>query len=45
MILINQNKNGESEYTKIKVTAIYAKKASLRVNAGHGLTYKSAKIL
>ena len=43
--LINKNKNYNSELNKIKKSVIFAKKLKLEVHAGHGLTFKSAKIL
>ena len=43
--LINQKKNHKKEYTKIKKAVLLGNKLGLEVHAGHGLTYKSAKIL
>ena len=43
--LINQKKNYSNEFSKIKKASIYASSLGLEVHAGHGLTYKSAKIL
>ncbi len=43
--LINQNKNFKKEFLKIKKAAKFAHDIGLEVHAGHGLTYKSAKIL
>ena len=43
--LVNQNKPFFKYYSKIKNSADYAKKIGLEVHAGHGLTYKSAKIM
>ena len=43
--LINANKNYKKEIKKIKKTVNFANKIGLEVHAGHGLTYKSAKIL
>jgi len=43
--LINQNKNYLSELKKIKRAINFSNKIGLEVHAGHGLTYKSAKIL
>jgi len=43
--LVNQNKNFKNELNKIKKAAELANKIGLEVHAGHGLTYKSAKIL
>jgi len=43
--LINKNKNFKKEFNKIKKAVSYANKLGLEVHAGHGLTYKSAKIL
>jgi len=38
----NNNKNSKNEFLKIKKSAFLAKKKSLEVHAGHGLTYKTA---
>jgi pyridoxine 5-phosphate synthase len=43
--LINKNKNFKKELDNIKNAVNFANKLSLEVHAGHGLTYKSAKIL
>ena len=43
--LVNKEKDFKKEYFKIKNAAIIAKKLGLDVHAGHGLTYKSAKII
>ncbi len=43
--LVNQNKNFKNELLKIKKAVIFGNKIGLEVHAGHGLTYKSAKIL
>jgi len=43
--LINNNKSTLSEYNKIKDAAFFSNKIGLEVHAGHGLTYKSAKII
>jgi|TARA_B100001093_G_scaffold482791_1_gene514743 pyridoxine 5-phosphate synthase len=43
--LINKGKNYINELNKIKRAVFYAKKLELEVHAGHGLTFKSAKIL
>ena len=43
--LVNQNKNFKNELIKIKKAVIFGNKIGLEVHAGHGLTYKSAKIL
>ena len=43
--LVNQNKNFNKELNKIKKAVILGNKIGLEVHAGHGLTYKSAKIL
>ncbi len=43
--LINQNRNFKNELKRIKRATILANKIGLEVHAGHGLTYKSAKIL
>ena len=42
---IKQNKSYSKELNKIKKCAIYAKKIGLEVHAGHGMDYKTAKIL
>ena len=42
---IKQNKNYSKELNKIKKCALYAKKIGLEVHAGHGMDYKTAKIL
>jgi pyridoxine 5-phosphate synthase len=42
---INNKKNFNKEYTKIKNAALFANKIGLDVHAGHGLTYKSTKII
>ena len=42
---IKQNKNYSKELNKIKKCAIYAKKIGLEVHAGHGMDYKTTKIL
>ncbi len=39
----NTFKNNKKEFREIKKAASYAKKNSLEVHAGHGLTYKTAK--
>jgi len=39
---IIRKKNINKEFTKIKKAAFYARKISLEVHAGHGLTYESA---
>ena len=41
--LVNKKKDSRKEFNNIKKSATYANKISLKVNAGHGLTYKSAK--
>ena len=41
--LHSMRKSTQTEYLKIEKTALYAKKKSLFVHAGHGLTYNSAK--
>ena len=41
--LVNKKKDSRKEFNNIKKAATYANKISLKVNAGHGLTYKSAK--
>ena len=43
--LINKNKKFFNEFNKIKKAVDYANEIGLEVHAGHGLTYKSAKIL
>ena len=43
--LINKNKSFTNQLNKIKKAVNFAKKLGLEVHAGHGLTFKSAKIL
>jgi len=43
--LINKNKYFKSELSKIMKAVNYATKLGLDIHAGHGLTYKSAKII
>ena len=43
--LINQNKSFKSELSKLNKAVSYATNLKLDVHAGHGLTYKSAKII
>ena len=43
--LINKNKNYKKELNKIKKCTKFANSIGLEVHAGHGLTYKSAKII
>ena len=43
--LINQNKTYKSELSKINKAVNYATELRLDIHAGHGLTYKSAKII
>ena len=43
--MIKSKKNFSNEFLKIKRCAYLAKKIGLEVHAGHGLDYKSAKIL
>ena len=43
--LINKKKNYKKEFFKIKKSVQFAKKLGIEVHAGHGLTFKSAKIL
>ena len=43
--LVNQNKNFKNELDKIKKAVTFGNQIGLEVHAGHGLTYKSAKIL
>ena len=43
--LVNKNKNYKNELKRIKKAVSIGNKLGLEVHAGHGLTYKSAKIL
>ena len=43
--LVNDKKNYNYELNKIKSAVILGNKLGLEVHAGHGLTFKSAKIL
>jgi len=43
--LINSNSNFKNELNRINKAVMLANKIGLEVHAGHGLTYKSAKIL
>ena len=43
--LVNENKNFNYELNKIKKAVILGNRLGLEVHAGHGLTFKSAKIL
>ena len=43
--LVNDKKNFQKELIKIKNAVKYGNDLGLEVHAGHGLTYKSAKIL
>mgnify|MGYP001205808829 FL=1 len=43
--MLNSNKKFLNEFIKIKKSVHYANKIGLEVHAGHGLTYKSAKII
>ena len=43
--MINKNKSSFNELSKIKKAVKLANKIGLEVHAGHGLTYKSARIL
>ena len=43
--LVNKNKNYKAELKKIQNSVTLGNKLGLEVHAGHGLTYKSAKIL
>ena len=43
--LVNENKNFNYELNRIKKAVILGNKLCLEVHAGHGLTFKSAKIL
>jgi len=43
--LLNNNKNTLKEYTRIKNAAFFSDKIGLGVHAGHGLTYKSARVI
>ena len=42
---IKKNKNYSNQLKKIKICAKYAKSLGLEVHAGHGMDYKTAKIL
>ena len=42
---IKQNKNYSKELNKIKKCALYAKSMGLEVHAGHGMDYKTTKVL
>ena len=42
---IKNNKNYSKEYKKIKQCCLYAKTLGLEIHAGHGIDYKTAKIL
>ena len=42
---IKQNKNYSKEFNKIKKCANYARNIGLEVHAGHGMDYKTTKIL
>ena len=42
---IKKNKNYSKELSKIKKCAAYAKKLGLEVHSGHGMDYKTARIL
>ena len=42
---IKKNKKYLNDFKKIKNCAIYAKSLGLEVHAGHGMDYKTAKIL
>ena len=39
--LFNKKKNTLTAFTKLKKSALYAKKLGLDVHAGHGLTYQN----
>ncbi|MBD1172532.1 pyridoxine 5'-phosphate synthase [Pelagibacterales bacterium SAG-MED05] len=43
--LVNENKNFNKELDKINKAVAFGNRIGLEVHAGHGLTYKSAKIL
>jgi len=43
--LVKKNKNYQKEFKKIKKCAVYAESLALEVHAGHGLDYKTTKIL
>ena len=43
--LINENKSFKKELDRIKKAVEFGNEIGLEVHAGHGLTYKSAKIL
>ncbi len=43
--LVNENKNYKNELKRIKKAVVLGNHMGLEVHAGHGLTYKSAKIL
>ena len=43
--LVNENKNYKKELNKIRNSVLLGNSLGLEVHAGHGLTYKSAKIL
>ena len=43
--LVNDNKNFNYELNRIKKAVVLGNKLGLEVHAGHGLTFKSAKIL
>ena len=43
--LVKSNRKYSNELKKIKICSIYAKKNDLEVHAGHGLDYKTTKIL
>ena len=43
--LVNEKKSFKNELNKIKKAVSFGNKIGLEVHAGHGLTYKSAKIL
>jgi pyridoxine 5-phosphate synthase len=43
--LVNENKSFKNELNKIRKGVAFGNKIGLEVHAGHGLTYKSAKIL
>ena len=43
--LVNKNKNYKAELDKIKKAVKFGNSLNLEIHAGHGLTFKSAKIL
>jgi len=43
--IFNAKKNIKKEFNRLKESALYGKEIDIKVNAGHGLTYHSAKIV